>query len=104
VRPGHQAQTRTGGEERLRDWSPRGIVDHHDLTLARSIFGLGRERRGQAERIGPTLVVDNDDGQPRSAAIGGSGLMGSKRLVHTVNPKGPAGLVGSALIFGITQI
>jgi hypothetical protein len=49
-------------------------------------------------------VVDNDYGQPRSAAIGGSGLMGSRRLVHTVNLKGPAGMVGSALIFGITQI
>ena len=77
--------------QRLRNFRhiSRGIVDDHDLTLARSIFGLGRERRGQAERIGPTLVVDNDDGQPRSAAIGGSGLMGSKRLVHMVNPKGP---------------
>ena len=100
MRPGHQPQTRTGGQERLGDRSPRGIVDDHDLTLSRSEFGLGRQRRGQAEHIGPTLVVDDDDRQPRLAGFPCAvGVMGGKRLVHAVNPKSSAGLVGSAAHF-----
>ena len=93
-----------GADERLGDRSPRGIVDDHDLTLARRNSGsaasdaVSRSTSGQLSWL--TMMTVN-----RGRRLSdGSRMMGCRRLVHAVDLKSAAGLVGSSLIFGITQI
>ena len=54
--------------------------------------------------IRPALVVDDDHRQPGVLAVGVGQVIGRNWLVHAVDPKRAARIVGLSLIFGITQI
>ena len=86
IRPDQEPEA--GGRiepEAFRDRIWRGVVHDHDLELARRELGLGHERGDEPQDVGPAVVVDDDDRQPRSHAGQTRSLLDLRR-VHAEIP------------------